>query len=272
MDCSHSLIDGYCRAVQPVGGSQASTVRAQHTGLPPSRMTPASPAEGESIQLAQLLSSRICHDLIGPIGIAAATDDLRDADDRIDAEALSLVAESARTAAARLSFFRFAFGFGQNGNGAATCTSLITLARGALQSNRLRLEWRQKDAAASAADHSLPVTEARLLLCLTLIATEALPRGGTVSIVVSRSTVGLDLLIRAAGASARMPQASFDASMADSCSHLTPRTVVGFYAGRLSAQLNARLGWASKPGESVEIALSVPVRSRRDEKRHHAGA
>lgn len=276
MDCSPSLIvDPQLTVHQADRSHPGHTIGVQQTHASFSTKLHAAPTDAEAIQLAQLLSSRICHDLIGSIGIAAATDDLRDADDRIDEEALALVAESARAAAARLAFFRFAFGYGQNGDGVAASTSLLSLlslARGALASSRLRVEWMQADAAKSAPEQSLPVPEARLLLCLMLIATEALPRGGTVSIKVSRAQGWFKARIRAAGTEARLPQSSLDAYSVGSCVDLTPRTVVGFYAGRLSAQLQAQLGWASEPGERVDVTLRVPVGDKREQGRHRVCA
>jgi len=273
MDCSPSLIvDPQLTVHQADRSHPGHTIGVQQTHASLSTKLHAAPTDAEAIQLAQLLSSRICHDLIGSIGIAAATDDLRDADDRIDEEALALVAESARAAAARLAFFRFAFGYGQNGNGVVASTSLLSLARGALASSRLRIEWIQGDAAKSAPEQSLPVPEARLLLCLMLIATEALPRGGTVSIKVSRAQGWFKTRIRATGTGARLPQSSLDAYSVGSCVDLTPRTVVGFYAGRLSAQLQAQLGWASEPGERVDVTLRVPVGDKREQGRHRVCA
>ncbi len=273
MDCSPSLIvDPQLTVHQADRSHPGHTIGVQQTHASLSTKLHAAPTDAEAIQLAQLLSSRICHDLIGSIGIAAATDDLRDADDRIDEEALALVAESARAAAARLAFFRFAFGYGQNGNGVVASTSLLSLARGALASSRLRIEWIQGDAAKSAPEQSLPVPEARLLLCLMLIATEALPRGGTVSIKVSRAQGWFKTRIRATGTGARLPQSSLDAYSVGSCVDLTPRTVVGFYAGRLSAQLQAQLGWASEPGERVDVTLRVPFGDKREQGRHRVCA
>jgi len=105
-----------------------------------------------------------------------------------------------------------------------------------------------------------------------LIATEALPRGGTVSIKVSRAQGWFKARIRAAGTEARLPQSSLDAYSVGSCVDLTPRTVVGFYAGRLSAQLQAQLGWASEPGERVDVTLRVPVGDKREQGRHRVCA
>lgn len=210
------------------------------------------------MQLAQLLSSRICHDLIGPIGIAAATDDLRDVDDRIDEEALALVADSARTAAARLAFFRFAFGFGPRAEGETNSATLASLLNDALASSRLRIEWSAFGREQSATGSAIPVPVARLVLCLALMASEALPRGGTLAIGMRRTNERLSIVVSASGVGARLPSAAFDAYQATSCADLTPRTVVGYYAGQLATRLNASLEVAAAPDHSVDMTLTTP--------------
>ena len=65
----------------------------------------------ETLHLAELLCSRICHDLSGPVGAAAAGAELI-SDAGGDEETLSLVSTSASAASARLSYLRAAFGFG----------------------------------------------------------------------------------------------------------------------------------------------------------------
>ena len=87
------------------------------------------------------------------------------------------------------------------------------------------------------------------------------------SIKVSRPQGWFKVRIRAVGTGARLPQSSLDAYSVDSCDDLTPRTVVGYYAGRLSAQLQAQLGWASEPGERVDVTLRVPVSDKREQRR-----
>src|SRR5258705_13002728 len=74
------------------------------------------------LDFAALLVSRVCHDLVSPIG--AVVNGLEVLEDETDmamrADALRLVAASAEQAAARLQFARIAFGAaGSAGGGAA---------------------------------------------------------------------------------------------------------------------------------------------------------
>lgn len=133
--------------------------------------------------LSELLCARLCHDLAGPVGAAAAGAELfEDGSIEADAETLSLVAASAASSAARLKFFRAAFG-PQVSSPQLTRTVrdnvaayLKTQVSGALPG--LTLDW-QVD------DPSLSGAQMRLLLNLILLAKDGLPRGGrlTVSMV-----------------------------------------------------------------------------------------
>lgn len=240
------LVQSSVRSVDPQAPSGRSDLKAAH-----------SPELNESLHLAQLLSSRICHDLIGPVGIAAATDDLRDAEDRIDEEALTLIADSARSAAHRLALFRFAFGFTKSEEGVTSSMFIISLVNRALKNSRLQFDWPSMDPDASMAETSIPSAAARLLVCLVLIATEALPRGGVISLRLSRSDGQLAVMVRATGRGARTPDAALEAYRAHSCAGITPRTVVGFYAGKLAAQMGAVVKVGSESGNFVEITVAI---------------
>lgn len=134
----------------------------------------------DSLQLAELLCARICHDLSGPVGAAAAGAELfEDMDQAPDPETMGLVAGAAAGAATRLKFFRAALG-----PAASTPQSTVALRQliegylGTLASAAspgIVVSW-------PAAPNALEGTIARLLLNLALLAKDALPRGGRMRI------------------------------------------------------------------------------------------
>lgn len=143
----------------------------------------------DPLTLAELLCARVCHDLSGPVGAAAAGAELlEDLAEQSDGETLALVAVSAGGAASRLKFFRAALGPAARApQPAATLRDLIegyfkTLVSAA--SPGLVLDWR---AAAPAFDGE----SARLLLNIVLLAKDALPRGGRVTV---EATDGLPVI------------------------------------------------------------------------------
>lgn len=211
--------------------------------LRPSRTSPskaavaAVPAErADALGLAQLLVSRLCHDLSGAVGVTASATDLLGPGPEPEADGVALLADAGRRAAARLAFFRAAFGFDTPGR-TMTVGELRALAEPALDRPRLRSAWPQ---AAEQADE-IPAALARIVLCLALLASEALPRGGTVRIAVRRGAEGLS--VEAEGTGARLTPAVLDALRATGCADLTSATVVGYFAqvlaGRASASVAA---------------------------------
>ena len=76
------------------------------------------------MRILALLTARLCHELSGPVAAISNGVELlgEDAPD-FSRQAISLVADSARRAANRLQFYRFAYGFG--GDGAPTRTATL---------------------------------------------------------------------------------------------------------------------------------------------------
>ena len=143
-------------------------------------MTSTMPPADDLI-LAELLCARLCHDLAGPVGAAAAGAELLEDSADFDRDTVALVAASAAAIAARLKFFRAAFGPGGRDQDSQGLRGLI---RDYLDSSTstaapaLGLEWRVEAT-------ELPAATARLLLNLALIARDGLPRGGGIELALS---------------------------------------------------------------------------------------
>jgi len=147
------------------------------------------------VDFASLLCSRLCHDLMSPVGALNNGIELLadETDPEMREKCLELLADSARASANKLKFFRLAFGaaggFGEE---------IDTLeARTALQGlfgpeRRIELEW------AVEAD-KLPKDAVKLLLNLAMIAGDALVRGGRLDIGAERRNGSIELAIRGEG-------------------------------------------------------------------------
>lgn len=134
----------------------------------------------DSLQLAELLCARICHDLSGPVGAAAAGAELfEDMEAAPDPETLGLVAGAAAGAAQRLKFFRAALGpAASSPQSTIALRELIEAYLGtqvSAASPGIALSW-------PAPPSALDGAAARLLLNLVLLAKDALPRGGRISV------------------------------------------------------------------------------------------
>src|SRR5712672_4627780 len=156
----------------------------------------------DTLELAALLCSRVCHDLISPVG--AIVNGLEVLDDNPKPEdrefALDLIRKSAKTASARLQFCRLAFGAAGSAGAQIDLGDAQTIARGFLEDDKTKLTW-------NLPRELLAKNRVKLLLNMLLIAGQAIPRGGklTVDPVGEGETMGFR--ITAVGLNARIPQA-----------------------------------------------------------------
>src|SRR5712672_145343 len=131
----------------------------------------------DALDLAALLCSRVCHDLISPVG--AIVNGLEVLDDNPKAEdrdfALDLIKKSARTASARLQFCRLAFGAAGSSAAQIDLGDAEGMARGFLDEDKTKLTWHLPRVL-------LPKNRVKLLLNLLIIANQTIPRGGMLTV------------------------------------------------------------------------------------------
>ncbi|MEJ7927629.1 histidine phosphotransferase family protein [Sphingobium sp. AN641] len=149
----------------------------------------------ESIEFASLLCSRLCHDLLSPVG--ALNNGLELMADETDPEmrqrCLELLGDSARTSANKLKFFRLAFGSaGGFGDAVPTHEARVAIEGMFAQSGRVKLGWLVEDDLLG----KLPV---KILLNLALIAGDALVRGGQLDVGAERRDGLTEIVVRAEG-------------------------------------------------------------------------
>ncbi|HMG46048.1 MAG TPA: histidine phosphotransferase family protein [Allosphingosinicella sp.] len=149
----------------------------------------------KSHEFASLLCSRLCHDLLSPVGALNNGIELLadEHDPEMRARCLDLLAESARASANKLKFFRLAFGAA---GGFADVVDTRE-ARAAIEGlfggdGRIQLGWMVDEPVMSKA-------ALKVLLNLVLIAGDALVRGGSLDVGAEKHGDGLDIVVRAAG-------------------------------------------------------------------------
>ncbi|MFN3613595.1 MAG: histidine phosphotransferase family protein [Rubrimonas sp.] len=145
----------------------------------------------EDLDLAALLCSRICHDLISPVGAVGNGLELMEPARPDEMEVRDLLADSARTALAALEFFRLAFGAAHGGSGPLGGQEVQSIARGFIHGGRRTLEW-------PAPPQSMPRAAAKLLLLMLLTASGAAQLGGVLT-VEHATTDPLRLIVTAEG-------------------------------------------------------------------------
>jgi histidine phosphotransferase ChpT len=154
----------------------------------------------DSLDLAALLCSRVCHDVISPVG--AIVNGLEVLEDENDASmrdfALDLIRKSSHQASARLQFARLAFGAAGSAGALIDLGDAEQVARGMFQDEKVKLSWAAQRAL-------LPKNRVKLLLNLLVIATNAVPRGGTIDVVVTGDADRSEFVLTSKGPNARIP-------------------------------------------------------------------
>ena len=134
----------------------------------------------EPLDLAALLSSRVCHDVISPVGAIVngleVLEEEKDPDMR--SHALALIKSSAAEASARLQFCRLAFGAAGSKGASIDTGDAEHVTRQLFADERTQLNW-------SVPRILMSKNKVKLLLNLCLIADAAIPRGGLISVTSS---------------------------------------------------------------------------------------
>lgn len=188
------------------------------------------------LEFAALLVSRVCHDLVSPIGAVVngleVLEDERDAAMRADA--LKLVGTSAEQAAARLQFARIAFGAAGAAGAELDLTEVGRIVGGLLRGGKVELQW-------NAASANWPKDWAKLLMNSALLAVDSLPRGGLVEVETAAASSPPSFKIRSTGQNARLLPEVEKALMGEPSGPLDGRSVQAFLTYRIARNLNAGL-------------------------------
>jgi histidine phosphotransferase ChpT len=154
----------------------------------------------DSLDLAALLCSRVCHDVISPVGaIVNGLEVLAEEKDSSMRDfALELINKSAKTASARLQFARIAFGAAGSAGSAIDTGDAEQVAKGFLNDDKLRLSW-------SGPRLLMPKNRVKLLLNLLVVGASCIPRGGSLDCVIEGDGDQPTFSITAQGKNARIP-------------------------------------------------------------------
>jgi histidine phosphotransferase ChpT len=147
--------------------------------------------------LAALLCSRVCHDIISPVGAINNGLELLD-EGGADEDAMNLIRVSARNASARLQFARIAFGAAGSAGMLIDTGDAETVAIAFLKNEKPELVW-------NGARALLPKNKVKLLLNLILIANGAIPRGGKITVTLENLETEPQFTLSASGPMVRVP-------------------------------------------------------------------
>ena len=149
----------------------------------------------KSTEFASLLCSRLCHDLLSPVGALNNGLELLADETHPDMRerCLELLADSARASANKLKFFRLAFG-AAGGFGDEVDTNEARAAVEGLfgAEGKIRIDWLVEE-------QRMSKSALKVLLNLVLLAGDALVRGGALVVGAEKHGAGIDIVVRAEG-------------------------------------------------------------------------
>jgi histidine phosphotransferase ChpT len=210
-----------------------------------------------STDLAALLCSRLCHDLLSPVG--ALSNGLELLADEKDPEmrkrCFELLEQSAQISTDKLKFFRLAYGaaggFGDEVPAQEPKELIAALVRA---NERIELQWAVTEA-------DLPKPAVKVLLNLAAIAIDALVRGGTLAVGAERRDGATEIAVRASG-----PRVAFDANIGKAlegtlaADELSGRTAPAHMIRLLAEELGGGVQYALS-GEALVMGAVLPDRT-----------
>jgi histidine phosphotransferase ChpT len=208
----------------------------------------SAPITLESLDLAALLCSRVCHDLISPVGAIANGLEVMEEDkgEETRAFAMDLIKKSARTASAKLQFCRLAFGAAGSAGAQIDSGDAEKVTRGLVEDDKTKVTWNLPRVL-------LPKNRVKLLLNMVLIGAQAIPRGGQLSVDPVGQGETMGFRVAASGANARMPQAVPALLSGDPNGHaVDAHAIQPFYTGMLARSCGLAVALASE-GDAIVV-------------------
>jgi histidine phosphotransferase ChpT len=209
----------------------------------------------KSHEFASLLCSRLCHDLLSPVGALNNGIELLadEHDPDMRARCLDLLGESARASANKLKFFRLAFGAAGGFSDQVDTREARVAIEGLFGTDgRIQLGWMVDEP-------SMSKPALKILLNLVLIAGDALVRGGRLDVGAERHGAGLDIVVRAEGPrivlDPELKSALVGESEEDS---LAPRAAAAWLAHSLVVDGGGGIQVSDEEDNMLLIGASIP--------------
>jgi histidine phosphotransferase ChpT len=209
------------------------------------------------LDLAALLVSRVCHDLISPVGaISNGMEILEDEQDPdMRKHALALIEHSVGQARSRLLFARLAFGAMGSAGAEIPLREAGQVASEFFRGGKPRFQWESSDAA-------LDKEIVKIALNLAQIGADCIPRGGALTCRVDATADGAKISVTAEGPRANLAQdvvAALTGTL--DLGDLTGRTIAPHVIALLARKLNGRIIHTAAP-ERIALSANFPSKLR----------
>ncbi|MEQ9518516.1 MAG: histidine phosphotransferase family protein [Parvibaculum sp.] len=208
----------------------------------------------EGLDLAALLCSRVCHDVISPVGaITNGLEVLEDDDDEeMQRHAMELIQKSATQASSKLQFARLAFGAAGSAGASLDLNDARAVAEGYVSHEKAEMTWDGPSAV-------MPKDMVKLLLNMILIALAAIPRGGAVHVAISGEPEAPTFLLTSDGINARVPtETARFLNGRDPDDQLDARAIQPFFTGLVARECQMSIS-AEMVGEQFQLRAAPIV-------------
>lgn len=194
-----------------------------------------------SLDLAALLCSRVCHDLISPAGaIVNGLEVLEESKDEETKQfALDLIKKSARTGSARLQFCRIAFGAAGSAGAQIDVGDAESVARGFIEDEKVKLAW-------TLPRMLLPKNRVKLLLNLLIVAGQAIPRGGNLKVEGVGEGEAMGFRVTATGLNSRVPPVQVLLDGGEAGGTIDAHAIQPYYTGLLARECGLKIAIAAE--------------------------
>jgi histidine phosphotransferase ChpT len=203
------------------------------------------------LEFAALISSKICHDVIGPVGAIYNGLEILDEDDDAEAKsyAMNVIRNVTEQASARLQFARFAFGAAGSAGAMIDLSTAEQISRGFIGQGKHKLSW-------NGPPGFMAKDKVKLLLNLIAMSVTALPRGGDIELEIVGGLEDSSFLIRCRGTAARPPQYLAEFLTGDQSPPLDALTIQAYYTCRLATTAGLKLD-IQKDGNDIVLSAKA---------------
>jgi histidine phosphotransferase ChpT len=207
------------------------------------------PTQPTDLELVALISSKICHDVINPVGAIYNGLEILSEEDDAEAKsyAMSVVRNVTEQASARLQFARFAFGAAGSAGSLIDLSTAEQISRGFLGQGKHKLQW------SGPAGH-VPKDRVKLLLNLISSAVSALPRGGDILVVIKAPLEKAAFELRCRGTGAKPPMHLSEFLAGGPTPPLDTMTIQPYYTARLAKSAGMQLDVIKDGADVVLVA------------------
>jgi len=201
----------------------------------------------EALDLAALLCSRVCHDLISPVGAIVNGLEVMEDDKNEETKvfAMELIKKSVKQASAKLQFCRLAFGAAGSAGAQIDLGDAESVSRGFIEDEKTKLSWNLPRALVAK-------NRVKLLLNMLIIASQSIPRGGNLVLEPVGEGDVIGFKITASGTNARIPQAVPPLLALPEPAGIDAHAIQPYYTGLLAKNCGLTVGITAE-GEAVVV-------------------